>query len=106
MRKESEPAVENYSEESYVGNYGNLYITDAYVGGRDEFPFAAKVHAATIARRNTMAVGVAPFYNVVDGSLNCRSIRRMSEPSQLIGRSSTHSEACIEGDKMFKMDEI
>ncbi|GFS55697.1 hypothetical protein TNCV_131991 [Trichonephila clavipes] len=32
MRKESEPAVENYSEESYVGNYGNLYITDAYFG--------------------------------------------------------------------------
>ncbi|GFT39992.1 hypothetical protein TNCV_12341 [Trichonephila clavipes] len=32
MRKESEPAVKNYSEESYVGNYGNLYITDAYFG--------------------------------------------------------------------------
>ncbi|GFT42981.1 hypothetical protein TNCV_1615461 [Trichonephila clavipes] len=100
MRKESEPAVENYSEESYVGNYGNLYSTDAYFGVGMNTPFAAKVHAATLARRNTMTVVVAPFYNVV---CNCRSIMRMSEPSQLICRSSTYSEACIEGDKTSKM---
>ncbi|GFV22817.1 hypothetical protein TNCV_306421 [Trichonephila clavipes] len=37
--------------------------------GRDEYPVCGKVHAATLARRNTMTVGVAPFYNVVDGSL-------------------------------------
>ncbi|GFX80411.1 hypothetical protein TNCV_177501 [Trichonephila clavipes] len=48
-------------QESYVGNYGNLYITDAYLGGRMNTPFAAKVHAATLARRNTMTVGVAPL---------------------------------------------
>ncbi|GFW40989.1 hypothetical protein TNCV_4089881 [Trichonephila clavipes] len=78
MRKESDkPAVENYSEESYVGNYGNLYITDAYFGVEDEYPVCGKVHAATLARRNTMTVGVAPFYNVV-GGCNCRSIERMS----------------------------
>ncbi|GFT08776.1 hypothetical protein TNCV_663221 [Trichonephila clavipes] len=69
MRKESEPAVENYSEESYVGNYGNLYITDAYFGVGMNTPLAAKVHAATLAGRNTMTVGVVPFYNIVDGSL-------------------------------------
>ncbi|GFX07163.1 hypothetical protein TNCV_2423681 [Trichonephila clavipes] len=69
MRKESEPAVENYSEESYVGNYGKLYSTDAYFGVGMNTPFAEKVHAATLARRNTMTVGVAPFYNVVDDSL-------------------------------------
>ncbi|GFY11577.1 hypothetical protein TNCV_4230461 [Trichonephila clavipes] len=69
MRKESEPAVENYSEESHVGNYGNLCITDAYFGVGMNTPFVAKVHAATLAGRNTMTVGVALFYNVVDGSL-------------------------------------
>ncbi|GFT42986.1 hypothetical protein TNCV_1615501 [Trichonephila clavipes] len=69
MRKESEPAVENYSEESYVGNYGNLYIPDAYLGVAMNTPFAAKVNTATLTNRNTMTVGVAPFYNVVEGSL-------------------------------------
>ncbi|GFW25071.1 hypothetical protein TNCV_3155741 [Trichonephila clavipes] len=69
MRKESEPAVENYSEESYVENYGNLYITDAYFGVGMNTPFAAKVHAATLARGNNMTVAVALFYNVVDDSL-------------------------------------
>ncbi|GFT03554.1 hypothetical protein TNCV_2986751 [Trichonephila clavipes] len=29
--------------------------------GRDEYPVCGKVHAATLARRNTMTVGVAPF---------------------------------------------
>ncbi|GFW62647.1 hypothetical protein TNCV_1886941 [Trichonephila clavipes] len=37
--------------------------------GRDDTRLRQKVHAATLARRNTMTVGVAPFYNVVDGSL-------------------------------------
>ncbi|GFV94150.1 hypothetical protein TNCV_4462771 [Trichonephila clavipes] len=69
MRKESEPVVENYSKESYVGNYGDLYITDAYFGVGMNTPFAAKVHALILSRRNTMTVAVAPFYNVVDGSL-------------------------------------
>ncbi|GFT53927.1 hypothetical protein TNCV_3443781 [Trichonephila clavipes] len=108
MRKESEsPAVENYSEESYVGNYGNLYITDAYFGVRMNTPFAAKVHAAILARRNTMTVGVAPFYNVVDGSLQLPELKMHVEPSQLItARSSTYSEACIGAIKYLKMDEI
>ncbi|GFY24868.1 hypothetical protein TNCV_2690591 [Trichonephila clavipes] len=69
MWKESESMVENYSEESYVGNFGNLYITDAYFRVGMNTPFVAKVHAATLAGKNTMTVGVASFYNIVDGRL-------------------------------------
>ncbi|GFW10290.1 hypothetical protein TNCV_4812581 [Trichonephila clavipes] len=74
MRKESRITIENYSEESYVWNYGNLYSTDAYFEVGMNTPFAAKVHAATLARRSTMTVVVAPFYNVVDGSLQLPSM--------------------------------
>ncbi|GFY35369.1 hypothetical protein TNCV_797181 [Trichonephila clavipes] len=102
MQKESEPAVENYSEESYVGNYGNLYITDAYVGVGMNTPFAAKVHAATLARRNTMTVAVAPFYNVVDGSLqlpfNHAHIRAFTTDLKVIDIK----EACIDVIKYLR----
>ncbi|GFT38620.1 hypothetical protein TNCV_4949181 [Trichonephila clavipes] len=88
MRKESEPAVKNYSKKSYVGNYENLYITDAYFVVGMNTPFAAKVHAVSLAGRNTMTVGVAPFHNIVDGSLqlsfNDAHIRAFTTDLQVI----------------------
>ncbi|GFT93736.1 hypothetical protein TNCV_246841 [Trichonephila clavipes] len=67
MRKKMSRRSKITPEESYVGNYGNLYITDAYFGVGDEY-VCGKMYAKALARRNTMTVVVAPFYNVVDGS--------------------------------------
>ncbi|GFS70546.1 hypothetical protein TNCV_1127511 [Trichonephila clavipes] len=69
VRKESKSTVENYSKESYVGNYGNINITNAYFGVGMKTLFSAKVHSATLAGRNTVTVANAPFNKIVDGSL-------------------------------------
>ncbi|GFU07379.1 hypothetical protein TNCV_4561561 [Trichonephila clavipes] len=82
--------------------YMYLYSNDLIYGVRMN-TFAAKVHAATLARRNTMTLVSHHFTILLAAFCNCRSIRRMSEPSQLICRSVTYSEAC-EGDKHVKCE--
>ncbi|GFV24360.1 hypothetical protein TNCV_199021 [Trichonephila clavipes] len=69
MRKESEPAVEELLRGIVRRELREFVYHGCVFRVGMNTPFAAKVHAATLARRNTMTVGVAPFYNVVDGSL-------------------------------------
>ncbi|GFX25567.1 hypothetical protein TNCV_4064201 [Trichonephila clavipes] len=81
---ESEPAVENYLRGIVRRELRGFVYHGCVFRGRMNIPACGKVHAATLARRNTMTVGVAPFFNVVDGSLQLPFNQAcMSEPSQL-----------------------
>ncbi|GFU84900.1 hypothetical protein TNCV_3314021 [Trichonephila clavipes] len=95
MRKESEPAVENYSEESYVGNYGEFVYHGCVFRGRDEHPVCGKVRSNSCSQKYYDRWCRTIFIMLLTAVCNCRSIVHV-EPSQLICRSSTYSEACIE----------
>ncbi|GFY03475.1 hypothetical protein TNCV_3211131 [Trichonephila clavipes] len=71
-------------EEPHAGNHGNLHTTDA-PRGREEHPARGKSARSNPCPQKHLTVGAAPLHNF---------------------RPPTHSEACTEGDKTLKTDEI